>query len=696
MEVVETSKEISHGAMEAEEPSPTQSRENKLLLVDEQKLVDIEKPHHHDVLCGRGVTTNRHPGNESFRRLVGLNKEMYVTSTKRQKMAISRSIVEAVRSLDPPGRFLDKDPQTALWYDIGHKKAVEKTSQALRDGAATLRKQLSADFGDPDFLNDVFNEDDPVKKEENKKKEGPKTTGKENNKGKSPEKLKPVKAKATTAKKGHRRVRSNPTALSTALSKNHRRVKPLDDPDAAPTSYPPPNYGMFPPSPHSPGMPPPRHARSLPNSPMNWGGGPPPAYSEGPGGYPPYPHHSPYHPSPPTFSPYGKPSNHAHYSRSHSFDYPPRGPPPPPSEPGLSPRHHSWSPYGNHPPPPYPRHQHYHPHHQPPPPPPPGQFPTSPPGGRPPTPPPSSAPNGPLPPGRHKFSPGGYYSHHSKAPEWSPRRVNHHPYNSPRNYSPHRGDYPPSRPAAWTPRPPSPHHHHGYYHHHEEFAEDYEENGDGLSVPSLGVEVKLTSGRYSPTVHLAPRCLATPPRSSETPPRPPNYARRDFNPPVSPNLQRSRSKEERYYQCSPVEEEKKATALQEKDENHAAAAAAGLRPTVTKSSSSNMEAESEKHDSSPCSSVEQQQERESSEEKEDDSGSRASPALLLSVDENGNVEAMRAEDDGSDNDQAVDDIAMSPIPFDREDPDTLMDLPDNLLTLPISPCGPNDDPVMSS
>ena len=75
-------------------------------------------------------------------------------------MSISRSIVEAVRSLDPPGRFLEKNPQTGLWSDIGHKKAVEKTSQALRDGAASLRKQLSADLGDPDFLNAVFDVDD--------------------------------------------------------------------------------------------------------------------------------------------------------------------------------------------------------------------------------------------------------------------------------------------------------------------------------------------------------------------------------------------------------------------------------------------------------------------------------------------------------------------------------------------------------
>lgn len=116
-------------------------------------------------------------------------------------MAISRSIVEAVRSLHPPGRFLDKDPQTGLWFDVGHKRAVEKTSQALRDGAATLRKQLSADLGDPDFLNRVFDDDDKdgsstdlSNKRDNEKK-GKGSSGKENNKGKSPEKVKPVKVR---------------------------------------------------------------------------------------------------------------------------------------------------------------------------------------------------------------------------------------------------------------------------------------------------------------------------------------------------------------------------------------------------------------------------------------------------------------------------------------------------------------------
>lgn len=47
---------------------------DSLLLVDEQKVEDIEKPHINDVLCGRGVTTNRWVGNVNFRAIVGLNK----------------------------------------------------------------------------------------------------------------------------------------------------------------------------------------------------------------------------------------------------------------------------------------------------------------------------------------------------------------------------------------------------------------------------------------------------------------------------------------------------------------------------------------------------------------------------------------------------------------------------------------------
>jgi hypothetical protein len=44
----------------------------------------------------------------------------------------------------------------------------------------------------------------------------------------------------------------------------------------------------------------------------------------------------------------------------------------------------------------------------------------------------------------------------------------------------------------------------------------------------------------------------------------------------------------------------------------------------------------------------------------------------------------------------VEDIVISPISFDREDPTTLMELPENILMLPISPFGPNDEPSAAS
>ena len=42
-------------------------------------------------------------------------------------------IVRAIRNGDPPGRFLKKDEKSGKWYDIGDKRAAEKTSQALRE-----------------------------------------------------------------------------------------------------------------------------------------------------------------------------------------------------------------------------------------------------------------------------------------------------------------------------------------------------------------------------------------------------------------------------------------------------------------------------------------------------------------------------------------------------------------------------------
>ena len=106
-------------------------------------------PSPNDVLCGRGGSINSHPGNERFRTLVEKRKRVYLTARfKREKRLIASSIVSEIRGLDPPGRFLQQDKKTGLWRDIGDEKARDKTSQALRENAPTIRAEIETEINE--------------------------------------------------------------------------------------------------------------------------------------------------------------------------------------------------------------------------------------------------------------------------------------------------------------------------------------------------------------------------------------------------------------------------------------------------------------------------------------------------------------------------------------------------------------------
>lgn len=111
---------------------------------------EILNPHDHDVLSGRGNFVNYHAGNEHFRALVRKHKVAYVACPKPQKGKFSKLIYEEIRSRNPPGRFLKQDLKTKLWYDIGEKKALDKTRQALREGAPEIQKELGGEDDDYD------------------------------------------------------------------------------------------------------------------------------------------------------------------------------------------------------------------------------------------------------------------------------------------------------------------------------------------------------------------------------------------------------------------------------------------------------------------------------------------------------------------------------------------------------------------
>mmetsp|Transcript_37600 Transcript_37600/g.80202 ORF Transcript_37600/g.80202 Transcript_37600/m.80202 type:complete len:555 (+) Transcript_37600:109-1773(+) len=122
---------------------------------DTQALTGVTAVNDSDIICGRGGLALKHPGNMAYRKIVGLNKELYATCLKTEKLRISKSIVAAIRELN--GRFLeredgktsssldekDENGNPVTWRDIGDKRAIEKTSQALREGQPKLLKKLA-------------------------------------------------------------------------------------------------------------------------------------------------------------------------------------------------------------------------------------------------------------------------------------------------------------------------------------------------------------------------------------------------------------------------------------------------------------------------------------------------------------------------------------------------------------------------
>mmetsp|Transcript_25212 Transcript_25212/g.28731 ORF Transcript_25212/g.28731 Transcript_25212/m.28731 type:complete len:795 (+) Transcript_25212:282-2666(+) len=126
-----------------EDDEATKKKKKELYL--NWPLKGIKEPHENDVLYGRGGGTNHHPGNKRYRRKVEGRKLDYVNSKRLDKPLVALEIIKTWRSQEPPGRFLKLDDKTALWMDVGDKKAREKTSQALREKAPEIRRKQEED-----------------------------------------------------------------------------------------------------------------------------------------------------------------------------------------------------------------------------------------------------------------------------------------------------------------------------------------------------------------------------------------------------------------------------------------------------------------------------------------------------------------------------------------------------------------------
>jgi hypothetical protein len=118
--------------------------------INGQAIRKVAAPRQHDVLCGRGGGINSHKGNRIFRDWVAERRTEYnLTTCKLEKVRIAKEVMDLVKNQQPPGRFLVRDDSGGIgswWVEINDAKAMAKTSQALREGAPSIRAERQQRF----------------------------------------------------------------------------------------------------------------------------------------------------------------------------------------------------------------------------------------------------------------------------------------------------------------------------------------------------------------------------------------------------------------------------------------------------------------------------------------------------------------------------------------------------------------------
>jgi hypothetical protein len=100
--------------------------------------------------------------------LVEINKERYKQSLRGQKARIVQAVLQTIRSLDPPGYFVQLDPEEKTYHAISYQKAIDKVAQALREKPRPLSIDESESLKATDldtFSAPVFEDDEPTTEE---------------------------------------------------------------------------------------------------------------------------------------------------------------------------------------------------------------------------------------------------------------------------------------------------------------------------------------------------------------------------------------------------------------------------------------------------------------------------------------------------------------------------------------------------
>lgn len=99
-------------------------------------------PQKNDVIIGRGHTILNHPGNKHFHKIIKTLKPQYDEVPRYHKRLQAELAVNEIvtANLNPPGRFLTKNPTSGFYEEISKDVAVKKAWQALLDVKIVVRQ----------------------------------------------------------------------------------------------------------------------------------------------------------------------------------------------------------------------------------------------------------------------------------------------------------------------------------------------------------------------------------------------------------------------------------------------------------------------------------------------------------------------------------------------------------------------------
>jgi len=117
-----------HGRRETKADARKQRRESKAGAQKQRNAL----PSDHDVLFGRSKSQKLHPGNNYLRKLCDNYRPHYNRAGRKEKMQLSRTIVNVVKSRG--GCFLKFDYSLKSWFRVSDEEARQKVGHMLRDG----------------------------------------------------------------------------------------------------------------------------------------------------------------------------------------------------------------------------------------------------------------------------------------------------------------------------------------------------------------------------------------------------------------------------------------------------------------------------------------------------------------------------------------------------------------------------------